>query len=415
MFSFVLAFGQAPEVRQDTIASSSTVQMLELSRQERLILQQQAELQRVELAAAKERQNVLLVTILFSIIIISILVFLILRTRRSSRIIEEQNRVLAKQQRNLKHAQYELKKTLKIAQDSSRRLHRSNVQLKQMQSQLIQVEKMSSLGQLTAGIVHEINNPVNFVKGGIEMLDKNLRNMLELFEELKEADKEDKIIKRSIEVIKKDLDEELRFSYEIIPQIMQDVIFGTNRISEIVNGLRIFSRQGESTSSFVNVHELIDSALLILHNKTVQVTNLTKKYDPDIDEIECYPGLLNQVFVNIISNAIDAVDTNGHIEIETIDLGERILVKVIDNGVGIEDKNLKHIFEPFFTTKEVGKGTGIGLSISYSIIKKHGGSIEVLSKPGAMTVFSIQLKKRLNDEIIFSGDDVPVVKRMANN
>ncbi|MFT4738665.1 MAG: signal transduction histidine kinase [Cyclobacteriaceae bacterium] len=388
-------FSNRLEIKTEVLSAAENQQELELSRKEKTILQQQAALQQAQLEAAQQRQQILIVSIGLSALVSFGLILLTLRTRKSKKTIAEQNMAMEKQQRYLKHAQLELKKTLRIAQHSSQKLRKSNHQLKSMQSQLIHSEKMSSLGQLTAGIVHEINNPVNFVKGGIEIVEKNLSVLLELFKELEAAEQDPKSATRSVDEIKKEVSEELKYNYEVLPQMMKDVLVGASRISEIVNGLRIFSRQGETNSQFVSLHEVIDSALLILKNKYLPVAEVKLVYDDSIDEIECYPGLLNQVIVNLVNNAIDAIDKKGKITIKTEGGVDSVRISVSDTGNGIEEEHIAHIFEPFFTTKEVGEGTGIGLAISYSIVSEHGGSIKVKSKVGKGTTFMIELPRKL--------------------
>ena len=342
-----------------------------------------------------------MVMVLFSIIIAVLLIY-VFKSRKAKHIIELQNKELNRKQEALTHTKTELQKTLKIAQDSSKSLRVYNQQLKSMQSQLIHAEKMSSLGQLTAGIVHEINNPVNFVKGGIELIDKNLQAVTDLLAKRNQALISGDL-KQADEYFNK-LVQELGFMQEFMPQILKDVMFGTSRISEIVNGLRIFSRQSESNSKFAKLEEIINSSLLILRNRYLSVAELKLNIDPKLEEIECFPGLLNQVFVNLISNAIDAIGEKGQIWIDVLELEEWVQIEIGDNGSGIKADHLPHIFEPFFTTKDVGKGTGIGLSICYSIISKHGGSIEVDSTSEKGTIFKVLLKKRIEKEKIKQQD-----------
>ena len=342
-----------------------------------------------------------MVMVLFSIIIAVLLIY-VFKSRKAKHIIELQNKELNRKQEALTHTKTELQKTLKIAQDSSKSLRVYNQQLKSMQSQLIHAEKMSSLGQLTAGIVHEINNPVNFVKGGIELIDKNLQAVTDLLAKRNQALISGDL-KQADEYFNK-LVQELGFMQEFMPQILKDVMFGTSRISEIVNGLRIFSRQSESNSKFAKLEEIINSSLLILRNRYLSVAELKLNIDPKLEEIECCPGLLNQVFVNLISNAIDAIGEKGQIWIDVLELEEWVQIEIGDNGSGIKADHLPHIFEPFFTTKDVGKGTGIGLSICYSIISKHGGSIEVDSTSEKGTIFKVLLKKRIEKEKIKQQD-----------
>lgn len=369
-----------------------------------LTLSQQAEVQ-FETYASKidevNRQNYWLMAVLVVLLTITtFLIFFVYRARIAKKTIEAQNLELNRKQEALAHTQVELEKTLRIAQDSTKSLRKYNQKLKSLQSQLIHAEKMSSLGQLTAGIVHEINNPMNFVRGGIEVIEKNLgiiSGMLDEKQQAMKASDADKLLD-----IQEEIESELEYMQEFIPQVLKDILFGTSRISEIVNGLRIFSRQGESETKFSKLNDIINSSLLILRNQYTVVADLKIDFSPDIDEIECYPGLLNQVFVNIISNSIDAIGDKGRIWIKTIDLGDWVQVEVGDDGAGIAPEIRQHIFEPFFTTKEVGKGMGIGLSITYSIIRKHGGYIDVESSPDTGTIFKIMLKKELRNAKTFA-------------
>ncbi len=262
--------------------------------------------------------------------------------------------------------------------------------LQQTQAQLIQTEKMSSLGQMVAGIAHEINNPVNFIHGNITPLQEytqNIFDLLNLYQKLY-PDSHPEI---------EDLMAEIDINYIIydLPKTISSMEMGTDRIKNIVLSLRNFSRLDESKVKSADLHEGIDNTLLILTYKLKQGVEITKKYG-DLPLVECYPAQLNQVFMNIIANAIDAMlesDTQPkHIVIQTEKVAEdRVFVKIRDNGPGIPPEVKDKIFDPFFTTKPVGKGTGLGLSISYKIIQKHGGKIEVISQPGKGTEFAIAL------------------------
>ncbi|NES07224.1 MAG: HAMP domain-containing protein [Okeania sp. SIO2F4] len=262
--------------------------------------------------------------------------------------------------------------------------------LQQTQAQLIQTEKMSSLGQMVAGIAHEINNPVNFIHGNITPLQEYTQNIFDLLNLYQ------KLYPDSYPEIE-DLMAEIDINYIIydLPQIISSMQMGTDRIKNIVLSLRNFSRLDESKVKSADLHEGIDNTLLILSHKLKQGVEIIKNYG-DLPLVECYPAQLNQVFMNIIANAIDVMlesDTEPkHIVIQTEKVAEdRVFVKIRDNGPGIPPEVKDKIFDPFFTTKQVGKGTGLGLSISYKIIQKHGGKIEVISQPGKGTEFAIAL------------------------
>ncbi len=373
-------------------------QELELARKEKTILEQQSELQQSQISAARQRQTLFIIIISMSIAALIASIVFILRLKRSQKVISNQNKDLEIQQYELQQAQIELTKMLDKEQKTRISLQQSNKDLKAAQSQLIHAEKMSSLGALTAGIVHEINNPVNFVKGGIETLNRTMTEILSFLEKVQKLDKDKKkLTQASFDELKKSLIEELQFANEVVPQIMKDMAFGTERIEDIVNGLRIFSRQEEAKVKSVSLHETIESALLILRPKAKKIEGIEKDLDESIGEIECFPGQLNQVIVNLVSNAIDAVGPDGKIVVQTQDLGDVVSIKVRDNGSGIPKEVMDHIFEPFYTTKEAGKGTGLGLSISYSIIEKHNGELKVSSEVGKGTEFTIILKKSITD------------------
>ncbi|MFY0688688.1 MAG: GHKL domain-containing protein [Cyclobacteriaceae bacterium] len=365
-------------------------QELELSNKEKLIFQQEAELQEAAIETANKSQFYLIIVIGLTLLVVGILIVFVIRLNRIRNLISHQNRVLEEKQTELQDAQQQLNRTLNKEKRTRKNLEKSNKDLKSAQSQLIHAEKMSSLGQLTAGIVHEINNPVNFVKGGIEILGRTMTTNLKLLQELIDHKHDND----EMHVILDKIREELTYSNEVVPQIVKDMMFGTNRIEEIVNGLRIFSRQDDVKPQLLNIHSIIDSALLILKSKTEEVAKVIKDYDHKIDPIECYGGQLNQVFVNIISNAIDAME-EGTIRICTKNKTKKVVVTIEDDGSGMTSEVKRRIFDPFYTTKEVGKGTGLGMSISYSIIQEHNGKISVESDEGKGTKFTIALMKKL--------------------
>lgn len=261
--------------------------------------------------------------------------------------------------------------------------------LKQAQSQLVQSEKMASLGQLVAGIAHEINNPVNFISAGVDSLSTNLeeiRQVLEIYHKITAANVTEKL--KEIEELKQRV--EYKEAIREINKLIESIRNGTKRTTEIVKGLRTFSRLDEDVLKMADIHEGIDSTLILLHNKYKNRIEIVKNYG-NLPQVECYPGQLNQVFMNILSNAVDAMDDKGTITISTSLTGDKLKISIKDSGQGIPENLKEKIFDPFFTTKGVGKGTGLGLSISQSIIEKHNGSILVESEKGRGTEFIIMI------------------------
>ena len=261
--------------------------------------------------------------------------------------------------------------------------------LKKAQSQIVQSEKMASLGQLVAGIAHEINNPVNFISAGVESLSTNLeeiRQVLEIYHKITADNVEGKL--QEIEELKSKV--EYKEAIREINKLIDSIKNGTKRTTEIVRGLRTFSRLDEDILKMADLHEGLDSTLILLHNRYKNKIEIIKNYG-ELPLIECYPGQINQVFMNILSNAVDAIDEKGTITITTLKKGDQVSISIMDSGYGIPESLMEKIFDPFFTTKEVGKGTGLGLSISQSIIEKHNGTIEVKGKQGEGTEFIISL------------------------
>ncbi|WP_334927482.1 ATP-binding protein [Nostoc sp.] len=277
--------------------------------------------------------------------------------------------------------------------------------LKETQAQLIQTEKMSSLGQLVAGVAHEINNPVNFIYGNLTHVSEYTLGLLELVELYQQSNAHlTPEVQAHIEAI--DLD----FMAEDLPKILVSMKMGANRIREIVLSLRNFSRLDEADMKPVNIHEGIDSTLLILQNRFKQTSGnvgieIVKEYG-DIPLVECYAGQLNQVFMNLIGNAIDALDSyNSKRTLEEIEAKpsqivirtelhnlDRITVKIADNGPGMTEAVKQRLFDPFFTTKAAGKGTGLGLAISAQIVtEKHNGAIWCISEPGQGAEFWVEI------------------------
>ena len=269
----------------------------------------------------------------------------------------------------------------------------SQQKLMKAEEQLIESNKMAALGQLTAGVAHEINNPVNFIHSGISALKKNLKVLLNIIKQYDSLDTSEDFLQNKpiILKLKKQIDYELML--EDIDGLMTSIKNGANRTTQIVKSLQVFSREDKITLQKANIHDGIEATLHILKKEIEDKIIIEKHYDNKIGEIECFPGELNQVFLNILLNAIHAIQDKGIITITTQTEDNQIIISIKDNGSGIPKKTLARIFEPFFTTKEVGKGTGLGLSICYSIVRKHQGCINVNSTLGKGTTFIIRLPK----------------------
>lgn len=273
-------------------------------------------------------------------------------------------------------------------ENSHSALKRAYLDLQNAQEQLVQTEKMASLGQLVAGIAHEIKNPLNFIYGNTGFLadyTQKLQDLVESFETFPSLSPEDR---SKLETMKERI--HYAFIKEDLRTLIDNFAEGSRRINTIVSDLRTFSRMDSDTVSDVDLHASLEMSLNLLRNQYKDRIRIHKEYGA-IPKIRGYPGKLHQVFMNLLSNAFYAVRGPGDVWIRTRVLAETVEIEIEDNGVGIPEENLKRIFEPFFTTKPVGQGTGLGLSISYGIIEQHGGRIRVTSAAGRGTTFLIQL------------------------
>jgi signal transduction histidine kinase len=274
--------------------------------------------------------------------------------------------------------------------ETNNALHATVADLKATQQQLVQSEKMASLGQLTAGIAHEINNPINFVTANIQPLKDDLGDVLKVIELFEQAVREKGLEQEFLVVDEFKRKVRLDLLLKEVNDLLNGIEDGGRRTSEIVKGLRNFSRMDQNVFRKADVNESLESTLTLLHSTYKNRIEIIRQF-AIISEIDCFPGQINQVFMNILSNAIQAIATEGKIWIRTCRVDDLVKISIKDTGSGMSDEVRKKIFDPFFTTKDVGKGTGLGLSISFGIIQKHNGEIEVFSKPGEGTEFVISI------------------------
>jgi|GEM_PF-5784746 len=276
-------------------------------------------------------------------------------------------------------------------------LMKSYDDLKQAQTQLFQSEKLASIGQLAAGVAHEINNPVGFISNNMEILQEyvgNYTKILRIVENVKgQVDSGDvRKAKAAVDELKK-LEEEINLEFMMgdVNKLLEHSSRGLERIRKIVLDLRTFAREDHAdTMELVKIEEVIDSILSIVQSELKSKAELVKDYG-DTPLIKCNPQRLGQVFINLLVNATQAIKEKGKIIIKTYQQDQHVCIDISDTGKGILEENLKKIFDPFFTTKPVGQGTGLGLSVSYEIVKKHGGEIKVQSKQGEGTTFTVML------------------------
>ena len=308
--------------------------------------------------------------------------------RQNEQLVREQNSVLEtkieERTHELKVANGNLQTTLKNLTDT--------------QIQLVESEKMSSLGQLTAGIAHEINNPINFVKSNVSPLQMDVQDLFQLitkYQQLHNADEGELLSKlNEIKTLENKLDPD--FLKEEIQSLIGGIEEGAERTAEIVRGLRLFSRLDESEMKEINIYDNLNSTLILLRNATPHYLVIRKYYEAK-GQIECYPGKLNQVFMNIITNGIHAIkakpvkNEEEYIDVFVTEADGYMRITISDTGIGMTEEVKHKVFDPFFTTKDVGEGTGLGMSIVFKIIEKHHGKISVVSSPGEGASFIIDI------------------------
>jgi signal transduction histidine kinase len=279
----------------------------------------------------------------------------------------------------------------RLLESKSRELFRANQQLQarldelqrhaerlaEAQAQLMHSERMATVGQLSAGIAHEINNPIAFISSNLRSLERYCGTLQQLAPQLQPA-------LRGVDA------SEFEFIVRDLPALIAESLEGTARVSDIVQGLRQFSRMDQGQLDDVDVHETLESALRIARNEIAQYCELVRDYG-ELPRIRARAGQLGQVFVNLIVNATQAIAEHGRITLTTRHEHGSVAITVADTGSGIAPEHLPKLFTPFFTTKDVGKGTGLGLSTCYAIVREHGGRIDVASEPGRGSTFTVVL------------------------
>jgi PAS domain S-box-containing protein len=284
----------------------------------------------------------------------------------------------------------EIDESRKDIQLTLAKLEKAYEELKASQLKILQQEKMASIGQLAAGVAHELNNPMSFIISNLGTLDKYINRLIDFILVQSEAVKSLKDNATIRRVDEKRAEVKLDNILEDVKVLLKESLDGSDRVKKIINELNSFSRMDEEEYKKADINECIESAITIVWNELKYKSTLEKKYG-NLPQTKCYPRQMNQVFVNLLINAVHSIADKGVIAIKTWNKDDFIWVEVSDTGVGIPRQNLVKIFEPFFTTKEAGKGTGLGLSITYEIIQRHKGEITVKSEVGKGTTFTIRI------------------------
>ncbi len=316
----------------------------------------------------------------------------ILMMEENQRLIHEQNAILEKEvearTREITSTNHDLEKTL------------ANLQL--TQKQLVESEKLASLGQMTAGIAHEINNPVNFVRSNVQPLKRDVDELIEIISQINPSLPMDDLQSKWNALQQKYKELDVDYLQKEIYQLLQGIDEGSRRTADIVRSLRVFSRMDRDALVLADVNECITSTLMVMKNITSKEVTLSTHLDTSLPQIHCFPGKLNQVLMNLISNAVHATKMERRsveertVEVNTSKENELIKIVVKDNGTGMKEEVRKKIFDPFFTTKQVGEGTGLGLSIVLGIVQEHGGEIQIDSEWNKGTSFTILLPINAN-------------------
>ena len=281
------------------------------------------------------------------------------------------------------------------------------IELQQAHEQLMQSDKMASIGQLAAGVAHEINNPIGYVNSNLSTLERYTANLLEVFDAYQaiepQLDSESKSLEKLADLKRK---VDMEYIRNDITNLIEESREGIKRVKKIIQDLKDFSHIDDDEWQHVELHDGLDSTLNIVHNEIKYKAEVIKEYG-NIPAIDCIPSQVNQVFMNLLVNAAQAIDEKGVITIRTHEEDDMVWVEIADTGKGIDPKNIKKIFDPFFTTKPVGKGTGLGLSIAYGILHEHGGDIRIESSPAQGTRVLLELP------VDYSNPGVPVKPQHA--
>ncbi|MEO1245676.1 MAG: ATP-binding protein [Pseudomonadota bacterium] len=315
-----------------------------------------------------------------------------LKRERAAR--ERAEAVLESKSRELYLANRELTEQHDRVRRRNEEIEQAHLALKEAQAQLVQSEKLASVGQLAAGVAHEINNPIGFITSNLG----TLRSYTEIMKRLLEGYRRhatDAASQTGLLAELRELEEaeDIEFVLEDIEELLTDSISGSARVKDIVQGLKSFSRVDEAKVAEEDLHAGIESTLKVVANEIKYKCDIEKDFG-SLPPVACNLAQINQVFMNMLVNAAQAMESQGTVTISTQTDGDFAVVRFRDTGTGIPADKLGSIFDPFFTTKPVGSGTGLGLSISYGIIQDHGGTIEVDSEVGVGTVFSIRLPVR---------------------
>ena len=262
-------------------------------------------------------------------------------------------------------------------------------QLRASQAMIVQQEKLAAIGQLAAGVAHEINNPIGFISSNLHTLGKYTEKLRRYLEMVETALAELPTATRAA-VDQERRQQKIDFLLEDIPDLLGECLDGTERMRRIVEGLKSFSRVDDTERKLTDLHECLERAITIAWNEIKYKATLERHFS-ELPPILCYPQQLAQVFMNLLVNSAQAIEDQGRISIHTTYAQGMLRATIADTGSGIAAENLERIFEPFFTTKEPGKGTGLGMSIAREIIKKHGGTIQVASEPGQGATFTVEI------------------------